>query len=114
MLAGAPAGGTKRRLAPRFRVVLPVTTDRAMGWTRDVSATGVIFTFVDRTVPAPDAGAQIRLELLLEHADPLGFLQIHCAGRVLRVEHTAAAGGVAARWTRIASILGHRNSSTAA
>ena len=88
----------ERRQSPRFRVVLPVTLDNTTGWTRDIGATGVFFTLFDQPARPPDAGAQIRLGLVLEHADPRGRLEVHCEGSVVRVEHTASAVGVAVQF----------------
>lgn len=92
------AGVPERRYSTRFHVALPVTLDGASGWTRDVSAAGAFLTFHDRPAQPLDTGAQIRLGLVLEHADPLGSLDVHCEGTVVRVERTADAVGVAVRF----------------
>ena len=88
----------ERRQSPRFRVGLPVTFGSTTGLTRDVSVAGVFFTFFDHTAQPPDVGAQIRLGLVLEHADPRGLLEVCCEGNVVRVDRTADALGVAVQF----------------
>jgi hypothetical protein len=95
---GAAAGVPERRHSTRFHVVLPVTLDGTTGSTRDVSAAGVFLTFLDRPAQPLDTGAQIRLGLVLEHADPRGLLDVHCEGTVVRVERTADTVSVAVRF----------------
>jgi len=77
---------------------MPVTFESTTGWTRDVSAAGVFFTFLDRPARPPDAGAPIQLGLALEHGDPRGVLAVRCEGTVVRVEHAADTVGVAVQF----------------
>jgi PilZ domain-containing protein len=98
MMGGQLPAARERRQSPRIRVVLPVTFGSMTGWTRDVSTAGVFFTFADGAAKPPDAGAQIWLGLVLEHADPRGLLEVRCEGSVVRVENTVDAAGVAVRF----------------
>jgi hypothetical protein len=80
-----------RRQDQRLAVALPVELQNCHGVTRDVSASGVFF---ETTLPF-SPGAAIRFSLLLEYADPLGPIRLHCQGKVVRVERLRAKFGVA-------------------
>jgi hypothetical protein len=86
---------SERRASPRHRIALPVTLDGARGSTRDVSASGVFFTLLDRSIRPPEPREHIRFRLTLEHVDPRGPLHLHCEGHVVRVEAEPEAIGVA-------------------
>jgi PilZ domain-containing protein len=88
---------SERREWPRFRIVLPVTTENGTGWTRDVSAGGVYVKLFDRPQRLPQPGSHIVMELVLEHIDPEGPFTVACEGEVLRVEQAPAHLGVALR-----------------
>jgi hypothetical protein len=72
-----------------------VTLDDANGFTRDVSTSGVFFTFQGWPASLPVVDQHIKFRLTLEHADPRGPFYIGCEGHVVRVEQAADAVGVA-------------------
>ena len=80
-----------RRQDQRLAVALPVELQNGHGVTRDVSASGVFF----ETTLSFSPGAAIRVSLLLEHADPVGPIRLHCQGKVVRVERLREKFGVA-------------------
>jgi hypothetical protein len=80
-----------RRREQRLAVALPVELPNGEGVTRDVSASGVFF----ETAVSFSPGSTIRLCLLLEHADPIGPIRLHCQGKVVRLERLHGRIGVA-------------------
>ena len=82
-----PTRRVERRHAKRFPVALPVTFEGSAGVTRDVSATGVHCAFRGQPSRPLQPGMHIRLQLLLEHVDPHGPLEVLCEGKVVRIEH---------------------------
>lgn len=89
-MRGAPAV-PDRRQAQRIAVPLSVELENGKGVTRDVSAAGVFFV----TDLAFSIDKPINLCLVLERVDPVGPLRVRCHGRVVRVEGTDGARGVA-------------------
>ncbi len=89
---------TDRRKEPRFRVVLSLMLDKAVGYTQDISASGIYATLL---VPAAQLcpGASVRLEMLFDHTNPNGPLKVACEGEVVRVDQRDGRAGVAARIT---------------
>jgi hypothetical protein len=89
---------TDRRKESRFRVVLPVMLDKAVGHTQDISVSGIYATFLDLTARL-SPGAPVRLDVLFYHANPEGPLKVACKGEVVRVDQSDQRVGVAARIT---------------
>lgn len=85
----------EKRQARRFAVMLPVKLDQGNGWTRNVSAAGVLFKLFYDPDPPFLPGSQIRLALVLEHLD--AAVEVECVGEVVRVERAAGHVGVAVR-----------------
>jgi hypothetical protein len=79
----------ERRSAERFRVSLPVETDRGPGVTRDVSTSG-LYLVTDRRLAAGD-----RLQLVVTLPDHDHSLRIRLSlnGKVTRVEDVEGAAG---------------------
>ncbi len=77
----------EQRQARRFAVMLPVKVDQGNGWTRNVSASGVLFKVFYEPAPPLLPGSQIRLALVLEHLD--AAMDVECVGEVVRVERAA-------------------------
>ena len=86
---------TDRRKEPRFRIVLPVMLDKAVGHTEDISVAGIYATFLDLTARLTQ-GASVRLEMLFYHANPDGPLKVACEEEVARVDQRDDQVGVAA------------------
>jgi hypothetical protein len=86
---------SERRASSRHRIALPVALDDAQASTRDVSASGALFTLHDRSPRPPELHEPIRFRLTLEHVDPQGPLHIGCEGHVVRGELDPQAIGVA-------------------
>ncbi|SRR6266545_1258125 len=82
----------EKRQARRFAVMLPVKLDQGNGWTRNVSASGVLFKLFYDPAPPFLPGSQIRLAIVLEHVDAA----MECVAEVVRVERAAGYVGVAA------------------
>jgi hypothetical protein len=80
-----------RRQEQRLAVALPIELHNGYGVTRNVSASGVFF---ETSLPFSQ-GAAISFCLLLDHADPVGPIRLHCQGKILRVEHLPGKSGVA-------------------
>jgi hypothetical protein len=89
----------ERREFPRFCVVLRVNLDDGVGWTRDVSATGVYLDLFDRPHRMPRPGSRVEMELVLEHVNPEGPFKVACKGNISRVELNAGHVSVAIRIT---------------
>jgi hypothetical protein len=81
----------ERRSAERFRVSLPVETDRGFGVTRDVSLSGLYLVTDERLSPGDD------LDLVVGLAESGGSFPFRLAlrGKVVRVEAAGGAVGAA-------------------
>jgi hypothetical protein len=97
--------GAERRTTRRYTMALPVTIrttgrgsgDQRCGKTRDVSFRGLYFM----TDADCDPGSEIEFILTLPKEITLANdVNIHCFGRVVRVETQEAGRGVAARIDR--------------
>lgn len=71
---------------------VPVLMRQGVGITRDVSQTGVYFLTDEKITP----GMLLDLTIELAHAIPGETMQLHCQGRVVRVEVLNGKTGVAA------------------
>ena len=69
-----------RRREPRHQMVVPLSVADAVGYTTDVSASGVRFEFNSLITP----GSVIEFELALNGMSVP--VQVRCLGRVVRVE----------------------------
>lgn len=74
--------GRERRGAPRYAMALMVNSKAAIGVTRNVSATGVLFESAAGELPRE--GQELGFQLSLQ---TLGA-QVGCRGRVVRVEQS--------------------------
>ena len=87
------AGLAERRRNKRINVALPVFLDKAMGVTRDVSASGVFFRVSDMYAP----GDVISFSIGRKTAS--GKFMLKCRGDVVRAEPSGNEVGVAVRIT---------------
>ena len=95
-----PTDRPERRQEPRHRIALPVTLEIGLGWTRDVSASGVYFKLFDKQPYTPlERGASITLDFVLEHVYPDSPFKVACEGEIVRIEDAPAHLGLAVRIT---------------
>ncbi len=73
---------SERRRAERFYAKVPVELKQGRAFTRDFSTDGVYFV----TDQPFSVGEQIAFVLKLDHRNPLGPIQLHCEGEVVRLE----------------------------
>ncbi len=88
-----PEEPTDRRTAPRLEIGLPAELNHGMGWTRDVSASGVYFETDGSFAP----GTPLTLTLVLTYAH--SPLRLRCEGQIARVEQRDGKIGVAVALT---------------
>lgn len=90
---------SEKRAAERLRVEIPVHLEQGDGLSRDVSTAGIYFTTDCCLLPE----SEIRFALELNHVFPGEKFEVHCRGRVVRVEKAGDRAGVAAsiedHWT---------------
>ena len=79
----------ERRVAERFRVSLPVETERGPGVSRDVSVSG-LYLVIDQRLAAGD---RLRLTVALPDKGCALPLRLDLRGRVVRVEDVNGATG---------------------
>jgi Tfp pilus assembly protein FimT len=84
--------GADRRQAWRYPAHLGVSLDSGTGVSRDVSASGIYF----ETDAALSPGETIAFSFSLEHIYPDVRLDLHCRGKIARVEQRGGQLGVAA------------------
>jgi len=86
---------SERRRTARYTVRVPIKVVAAgVGYTIDVSATGIAFVIDEQLQP----GVAIEFELALSESDAM----LRCDGRVLRVESRGSANFIAATIENIA------------
>ena len=86
---------SERRRTARYTVRVPIkVVEAGVGYTIDVSATGIAFVIDEQLQP----GIAIEFELALSESDAM----LHCDGRVLRVERRGTANFIAATIENIA------------
>lgn len=84
----------ERRRHPRHRASFQGEIDGAtIGWTRDVSTTGVYLLMPGGWLSEP--GASIHVRLRLDEIDPDRPAWVHASGRVVRLEPVGGSVGVA-------------------
>lgn len=81
----------RERGSDRFETELPVDVDGAQGLTRNISATGIYF----ETSVGHELGSRVHftIEMMIQGQKK----KLVCDGEVVRVDHTGAAVGIAAR-----------------
>jgi len=77
-------------------MVLPVTLEIGIGWTRDVSASGLYLKLSDKPCRPPEAST-IKLDLVLEHVNPDRPVKVACEGEIVRIENAPTHVGLALR-----------------
>ena len=90
-----PAGDTptpSARIAPRFRVDVPIELGDGVGVTRDLCTSGVFFTCERGFTP----GSQISFTIVLDAMNADKPLRLRCSGEVVRIESLGESVGVAA------------------
>jgi hypothetical protein len=75
----------------RVSAALPVSLDRGVGITRDVSASGVFFETDVNYAPGSEISFAIELR------GPAGKMMFKCRGQIVRVEDRGGKVGVAAK-----------------
>ena len=90
----ATAGLPERRRNKRINVALPVSLDKAMGVTRNVSASGVFFWISGGSYKVGD---QINFSLEMSGAE--GRMMVKCRGVIVRIEQYEGRLGVAVKFT---------------
>lgn len=81
------------RVAPRFRIGVPVELEDGIGQTRDLCTTGVFFTATHTYTP----GAQVEFTIVLDEMNANKPLRMRCSGEVVRIEELGGEFGVAAK-----------------
>lgn len=81
-----------QRQAQRYKVKMPVDFESGQGITRDFSASGIFF----ETDKSFSVGQNIEFNILMDHIDSSGPVQVKCLGKIVRVEKSGKKIGIAA------------------
>jgi hypothetical protein len=81
-----------QRHEERFLLELPVMLEGGVGFSRDISGSGIYFVTDQPLTP----GGFVQFSMKLDHVRPGKPVRLDCQGQVLRVEAAGAKLGVAA------------------